>query len=168
MDDSSTDTASNEPWDEATDPDGYTREDVVPRDIYLDLIISMVTGEDDRREDGAIGLTMQVGGHTVSGLVISRAEWISRFTDSMAEAGDDVSKAVNRAFRHFHDQGGEERARREAAGLPAGTRAFVHMKEVRISGADGPLVVDLWRGRLADVTGWSLGSWNARKADPES
>jgi hypothetical protein len=43
------------------------------------------------------------------------------------------------------------------------------MKDARIllGGGDEYVQVPLWRGALADITGWSLGSWNPSPEDAD-
>lgn len=160
----------NEPkWDPSNDPDGYTLEDVRPKDIYLDTILDFYTGSNDQG-GGAIGLTLQLNGAIVSGIAISRKAWLDATVDSLTlAAGSEVGGAVGSVFNYINDMYVERRTKREEADLPYRRREFLHMKEVRVTtgGANDYYGLPFWRGSLNDVTGWSLGSWNPPHDDSE-
>ncbi len=65
-------------------------------------------------------------------------------------------------FNLVNDKYLERDNERREADLPTARRDFIHMKEVHVGGASEFYALPLWRGALADVTGWSLGSWNPR------
>ncbi|MDQ7876572.1 hypothetical protein Q9R08_01140 [Microbacterium sp. QXD-8] len=150
-------TAKQRPLDD--DPDGYTDDDLSSKDGYLDLLLSMYVGFADEGS-GAIGMTLQSNGAVISGIVISRAEWIERVVDSLtASGGGQTAENLGEWYGKMQDNFLEEWNRRDAADLLGRARRFIHMRDVRVlNGADVNLPT--WRGSLADVTGWSLGSWN--------
>ncbi len=151
-----------EPWDPETDPDGYTYDDISPKDIYLDTLLNFYAGSTDQ-SDGGIGITLQSNGSIVSGIVISRKAWIEATLNSFAAAaGKEMGDAVGFVFKLINDKQIEKYKKRDDAKLPAGRRNFIHMKDVHVTvgGANDHYALPTWRGSLADVTGWSLGSWN--------
>lgn len=155
------------PWTPDGDPDGYTFEDVRPKDSYLQTILSFYTGMNDQGE-GAIGLTLQLNGSIVSGIAISRKAWIDGTVESLTTAaGSEMGEAVGSVFNLINDKHIERQEARDKADLPVRHREFVHMKDVRVTvgGANDYYGLPLWRGSLDDVTGWSLGSWNPPRED---
>ncbi|CAL4859993.1 hypothetical protein [Microbacterium sp. MM2322] len=146
-------------WDPASDVDGYAWEDVRSRDPYLDFMLDRYFDVADQAR-GALGLTLMVGGAVVSGIAISRAEWIERtLTDFQPSNSAVVEEYLRPIWSHLHDHTVEESNRRDEADLPTRARRFIHLREVRIlNGAT--MNVSTWRGDLASVDAWSLGSWN--------
>ncbi len=153
-----------EKWDPATDPDGYTREEVRPKDLLLDAVLDFTVG---RREEpgGSFSLTVLVGGQVVSGMAISRGEWIDAVSTQYEQSGG--TEHLRKVFELVNDHIRTEEDRREAADLPTYARRFLHMRDVRIGTGDAWTQLPYWRGALEDVTGWSFGSWNPSTASPE-
>ncbi|MEV7826445.1 hypothetical protein [Microbacterium enclense] len=162
------DGAEPTPWDEQNDPDGYTLDDISPKDWYLDTTLNFIHGFYDKNEGGVIGMTVQSGGVVVSGLAISRAAWVTETGKLYAMAGaEETGTYVEKVFRQAHNAAVEKAEERDAADLPTRARRYLHMKDVRFGVGDQWTQVPLWRGKLDDITGWSLGSWNP-KQDPAS
>lgn len=156
-----------EPWSEATDPDGYTRDDVLPKDWYLKTILDMYVGINDEHT-GSIGVTVTSGGAVISGIAISRKVFIERSIELMREAGaPTVADGMDTLWSTVNDQIVAEANRRDDAELPARARRFLHLRDARIWASSGPINVPLWRGALADITGWSLGSHNPKEGDED-
>lgn len=157
-----TEDAEREPWDPENDPDGYTREDVQPKDIYLDTLLTFLIGSNDQG-GGSVGLTIQLNGSLVSGLAISRKAWLDATIASLTSAaGEGLGGPVGTVYNVINEKQLERYERRDSADLPTRRRDFIHMKDVRVTvgGANEFYELPLWRGSLDDVTGWSLGSWN--------
>ncbi len=151
-----------QPWDPDTDPDGYDYERVKRKDWYLDLALDLTFGMDDDNAEGFIGLTITSNGALVSGLAISRRAWIDATVEQYKQAGADESW-IQKFYTEFHEDNLAEAKRRRDARLPQQARRFLHMRDVRIGTATDYVQVPLWRGALADVTGWSFGSWNPKR-----
>ncbi|PRB02293.1 hypothetical protein [Microbacterium sp. MYb64] len=157
-----------ERWTPDTDPDGYTLDDVDAKDWYLHTALNFIHGMDDKHL-GSFGLTVTSNGVVVSGLAISRAEWITAQVELYKNAGvPDVAEHVEKLFTDAHEGFVKEAERRNEAGLPARVRGFVHMKDVRLGSGAATTQVPLWRGKLSDITGWSMGSWNSPQGSAET
>ena len=151
-------------WDPETDPDGYTYDDISPKDWYLDTVLNFVHGFNDEHPGGIVGLTVTSNGAVVSGLAISRAEWLAGVVDQYKQAGaEDTATYIEKVFKQTHDAVIGRAKGRDEADLPSRARGFLHMKDARIGAGDTYTQVPLWRGALADITGWSLGSWNPKQ-----
>lgn len=144
-------------WDPATDPDGYTRDEVRSKDLLLDVVLDFAIG---RREEpgGSFSLTATVGGQVVSGIAISRGEWMDGVASQYEQHGG--TEHLRKVFDMVNDRTRTEEERREAADLPTRARRFLHMRDVRVGNGDTWTQLPYWRGALEDVSGWSFGSWN--------
>lgn len=109
-------------------------------------------------------VTVTVSGAVVTGTLIGRDRWSLEFAEATQTADDTVSvlaSAVQSAFVASDLAGSAD----EHA-----TYDYLHMRAARYvtgssltpSGPDGVL----WRGRLRDVRGWSLGSFGDVVVDP--
>ena len=160
-----TDAPEPAPWDPETDPDGYTYDDIRPKDWYLDTVLNFVHGFNDEHPGGIVGLTVTSNGAVVSGLAISRTEWMAGVVAQYNEAGaDETAIYIEKVFNQAHDTVVGRAKERDEADLPSRARGFLHMKGVQIGTGTATTTVPLWRGSLADITGWSLGSWNPKQA----
>lgn len=150
-----------EKWDPETDPDGYTWDEVEPKDWYLDTLLSLTLGVADDRLDSFMTLTVISNGAVVSGRAISRQAWVAGTIAQYEQAGVEGS-GISETFAKLNDGEAAEVKRRRDAELPILARRFLHMKDVRIGTGPNPATVrvPLWRGALSDITGWSPGSWN--------
>lgn len=153
-----------EQWTPENDPDGYTLDDISPKDWYLDTVLDFVHGFNDEHPGGIVGLTVTSNGVVVSGLAISRAEWIAGVVDQYKEAGaDQTATYIDKLFRQAQDSVIERAKHRDEADLPSRARGFLHLKDARLGAGETYTQVPLWRGALTDITGWSLGSWNPKQ-----
>ncbi|MCJ1710366.1 hypothetical protein MT344_04105 [Clavibacter michiganensis subsp. phaseoli] len=145
-------------WSEATDPHGYSIDELLPKDAALQDLIVGTTGTDDDSED-TLGLTLLVSGQTVSGTVISRRVWASEVVGHLSSVrGDDaLTESVRTTWAGRRDQADGIMAERVEQDLPLPARRYVHMRQVRIGGSAG-VDVSHWRGVLDDVNGWTLGA----------
>ncbi|MFB9665746.1 hypothetical protein HP467_01940 [Curtobacterium albidum] len=145
-------------WDPATDPDGYTWEDVRPHDVLLDVALNFTTGGRDDTRGGSLSLTVIVGGQVVSGVAISRRDWIDGVTAGYVQAGG--TEHLGKLYNEVHEMAVNEWTRRDDAELPARARHFLHMRDVILGVGPGAIKLGYWRGVLADVSGWSFDSTN--------
>ena len=151
-------------WDPVNDADGYTLDDVRSKDWFLDTVLNFVHGFNDETPGGFVGLTVTSNGVLVSGLAISLAEWITVMVELYKQAGaDETADHVRTLFTQAHNGVLDQAKARDEADLPSLARGFLHMKDVRIGVGNVTTQVPLWRGSLADITGWSLGSWNPKQ-----
>lgn len=114
-------------------------------DTLLSAFANVVQNADD--EDLGIGVTLTVGGSIVSGEAISRIRWMEEQVDAgVSILGPLLDEMI--ANRELPD---DERA--------PGYERHIHLRKARYWGSSGPLTNNdmYWRGRLAEVDGWSLG-----------
>ncbi len=117
--------------------------------------------------DGAeAGLTLHVKGCVVSGVLISVAQYfrmlVEEFTEPDrpgAQSNPEVAASLAKFYRpalEKVERGLEESRAGEA--LPELPR-HIHFRHAQtLVGGQAPMTMSLWRGRLAEVDGWSFGS----------
>ena len=160
MTDATDETKDVPKWDEENDPDGMTRKDITPKDWALDTLLHFIVGFNDDGDDGSIGLTVTCGGATVSGITISRKQWLDGMSKTFHEnATGDLADNLDKVWKMYADNAIDKAKERDAANLPSRRRGFIHMRDARIH-ENGGINVPFWRGNLDDVTSWSLGSHN--------
>lgn len=120
------------------------------------LLASVVSMLDARGASNAnVLVTLTVGGHSVEGLLIGIDEYLAAqasrlrlLSRGQGDFGDDLASL-------FEDERELRGAGRSGAALDSGNAPrYVHVKDARIDGKDRLLV---WRGRLAEVSGWTFG-----------
>jgi hypothetical protein len=125
------------------------------RDVYLMVILSMLN--EDKTHRSAISVTLQVGGALVTGELIGHSRWRAEMKGWLATIGGDsdvITTLVDSVEQEIEEQGEE------------GPTHFLHLRDAKFItnytssmqgiapyGPERPL----WRTRIADVQGWSLG-----------
>ena len=118
-------------------------------------------------DSAEIGLTLHVKGCLVSGLLISAAQYyrllVKEFTDldKLSEQSNrEVAASFAQSYRPPLDIAEKDvedsRARKKLPELPC----HIHFRQAQtiLSGRE-PFTQSLWRGRLAEVDGWSIGNF---------
>ena len=99
-----------------------------------------------------------MSGTAVSGMVISEAEWQEALLANIE--GGDVKDGLAIAFEDYNMSMRVRRNARKDRGLPRLARKYIHLRDVMIGTGKVATLVPLWRGRVSDVSGWSVGSHN--------
>ncbi|MFK4103249.1 hypothetical protein ACI2L1_24840 [Streptomyces sp. NPDC019531] len=125
------------------------------RDVYLMTILAML--DEDSSNKSAVSVTLQVGGALVTGELIGHGRWQDEFKAWLATIGgsSDVLATVFDAIdqeRAGHDQDDPNQFLhlRNAKFI---TNYLGSMEGITPQGPERPL----WRTRIAEVQGWSLG-----------
>ncbi|HGY9632367.1 TPA: gas vesicle accessory protein GvpU [Pseudomonas putida] len=103
------------------------------------------------------GLTLSTPGGVVTGTLISTKEFFEAFADSFAGAWPvEGSDSVREGFAAWGEQRGDVFKSSEDGKDP-----FIHLKNARYIDGGGALPAKgegvLWRGKLDEITGFSLG-----------
>jgi hypothetical protein len=124
------------------------------RDIYLMSILSLF--DDDKTNTSALSVTLQVGGVLVTGELIGHGRWQSELKAWLATVGGS-SDVISDLFGIV-----EEELAEHGPGRPS----HLHLRDAKFitnyAGSMEGIVPQgperpLWRTRVADVQGWSLG-----------
>jgi hypothetical protein len=161
----------SEPGDVSTSPNNEleevreARETTFPFDPELMRLVGFIN-----IVDGAeIGLTLHVGGCVVSGMLISMAQFyrllVKDFTDlnRLTEHSDRDAAASFAEFYRSPLEGAEkaldEYRKSQTLTVPPSPR-HIHLRYAQTLVPGGqPLTQSLWRGRLTEVDGWSIGNF---------
>lgn len=120
------------------------------QDVQLQMLVRLI-GQDP---EAALPITLVVGGGVLHGDLISHQAWTADWARSLR--GFDGPGA--RLLKRFPEEVDRAVADREGHDGPHRLPQWIHLRDATHAGASGrPVVMPLWRGRLADVSGWSLG-----------
>ncbi|MEU1291156.1 hypothetical protein ABZ439_01775 [Streptomyces sp. NPDC005840] len=119
-------------------------------DLQLQMLVRLMSEDDG----AALPLTLLVAGGLLHGELISHEAWKADWARGLRGVGGAGAYLLER----FPEQVDQEVAARQGAAarrLPQ----WIHLRNATCLGGSGdPVVMPLWRGRLADVSGWSLGT----------
>ncbi|WP_405689974.1 MULTISPECIES: hypothetical protein [unclassified Streptomyces] len=120
-------------------------------DLQLQLLIQLL----DRELRSSLPITLALSGAVLHGDVIGHEAWKADWARSLRQVEGEGANLIAE-FPETVDQGirelgaGEE----DAGHLPR----WIHLRDATlVFGGTGSLRLPLWRGRLADVSGWALG-----------
>lgn len=138
-------------------PDSDLANDRAPdSDWFLALLVDHVN-----EHGGSIPLTVTVGGSVVSGTLIGVREYYERTADDLADVFPSRSDSITDALR---DAGAKsvDAVRKHKEQVRAGeakleTPHFFHLRDVRYLNANPRTQAGLWRARISDVSGFSIG-----------
>lgn len=109
--------------------------------------------------DLGIGITLTVGGNLVTGQLISSTKYFKLCKERFAAAGGDSDLAQQlSSFMAKH----EDDSRAYMASGDDSQPVYIHLENARMYGPNAnrqaDLKIDLWRGRLTEVSGFTIGS----------
>jgi hypothetical protein len=114
-----------------------------------------------------LGVTLYVRGSIVSGLLISGRSYFGLLRAVLEESGDDDSKPfvdalaeiLNEVANIYPRRPSEESADESPPDLARTTYIHLRAATVHVPGPNPGLEQGLWRGRLSEVSGWSIGNF---------
>lgn len=119
-------------------------------DIHLQMLVQLL-GQELR---SALPVILNVPGGVLSGDLISHEAWKAAWAQDLRKIAGEGARTMA-IFPETVDQGVEEA--RGGAG-PEGLPRWIHLRNATIlTGSSAPVSLALWRARLADVSGWTLG-----------
>ncbi|MBM7440233.1 hypothetical protein [Streptomyces sp. HB132] len=119
-------------------------------DLQLQLLIQLL----DRELRSSLPITLTLAGGVLHGDVIGHEAWKADWARSLRQVEGEGANLIAE-FPETVDQGIRELGAGEATSqLPR----WIHLRDATmVFGGTGSLRLPLWRGRLADVSGWALG-----------
>jgi hypothetical protein len=119
-------------------------------DLQLQLLIQLL----DREMRSSLPITLTLAGGVLHGDVIGHEAWKADWARTLRQVEGEGANLIAE-FPETVDQGIRELSADDGVGpLPR----WIHLRDATLSfGGAGPLRLPLWRGRLADVSGWALG-----------
>ena len=130
------------------------------RDWFLQNLVNLVNARDVK-----LGITLNVGGFLVSGILISGQKFFSGFGADLGSSFDDpeIRSGVEQAYAHLGDIYTPARAGTGVTTPPN----YLHLMEAKffhIAGAPIPGNKGVWwRGRISEVSGFFLGMLDAEE-----
>ncbi|MEV8604993.1 hypothetical protein AB0465_34540 [Streptomyces griseoviridis] len=120
-------------------------------DLQLQMLVRLIAQDDT----AALPLTLLLPGGLLHGELISHEAWKADWARGLREVGGSGAHLLER----FPEQVDQEVAARQGRQAPQRLPQWVHLRNATsVTAAGDPVVMPLWRGRLADVSGWSLGT----------
>ncbi|MEU0132035.1 MULTISPECIES: hypothetical protein [unclassified Streptomyces] len=119
-------------------------------DLQLQLLIQLL----DREMRSSLPITLTLTGGVLHGDVIGHEAWKADWARSLRQVEGEGANLIAE-FPETVDQG-----IRELGGDDGSTQLprWIHLRDATlVFGGTGSLRLPLWRGRLADVSGWALG-----------
>jgi len=134
-----------------TDPDASP-----DRDWFLALLVDHVN-----EHGGSIPLTVTVGGSLITGTLIGVGEYYERTADDLADVfpsrADAITETLQQAGANSVDAVKRHKEQVRKGKTELETPHFLHLRNVRYLSAGPSSSPLLWRGRIDDVAGFSLG-----------
>jgi len=129
--------------------------DVPSLDFFLNMLLNVMG---DAAESSAT-LTLYYGGAIISGYAIPDRRWVSLWLDQLASGGVPVGTEAQQEIENTFDA---IRASRGDTLDLSHTHRFVNMRDVTVYLGGNQFNIPLWRGRLEQVDGWSMGTFGPR------
>ncbi|MEU0136845.1 hypothetical protein ABZ172_22885 [Streptomyces sp. NPDC006296] len=119
-------------------------------DLQLQLLIQLL----DREQRSSLPVTLSVSGGVLHGDLIGHEAWKADWARSLRQVEGEGAHLIAE-FPETVDQGIRELTGEDGVShLPR----WIHLRDATlVFGGAGSLRLPLWRGRLADVSGWALG-----------
>ncbi|MFS8197950.1 hypothetical protein ACLVWQ_04605 [Streptomyces sp. CWNU-52B] len=119
-------------------------------DLQLQMLVRLV-GQDPH---AALPVTFVIGGGLLYGDLISHKAWTTDWARSLRG----VDGAGAQLLERFPEQVDEVVSDKQGRQAPQRLPQWIHLRDATsVVGPGDPVVMPLWRGRLTDVSGWSLG-----------
>jgi hypothetical protein len=119
-------------------------------DLQLQMLVRLI-GQDAQ---AALPITLTVSGAFLHGDLISHEAWTTEWARSL----HGMDGAGAQLLERFPQQVDEVVEDRQGGPGPQRLPQWIHLRDATgVTGGDGSAVMPLWRGRLTDVSGWSLG-----------
>lgn len=129
-------------------------------DTQLQDLLLIIFGANGERVENSIGLTVMVGGATISGLAVPHGTWHKKFAESLEQASPGFGDAMEKMKAASDAVSADMREKREENDLITPPAYYLHFNECYIF-ADGgrtPIKSGPWRVTLDKVDAWHLGS----------
>ncbi|MEV6807902.1 hypothetical protein [Streptomyces sp. NPDC051132] len=119
-------------------------------DAQLDILLQLVVSQ----PEASVAVCLTMPGGIIAGHLVSPVAWADRWEEVVSEATarQERSEVVAQLPHTVQD------ALRQMGGDPGGRQSFIHLVDVTFLSAPTTPTAPLWRGRVSDISGWSLGA----------
>ncbi|MFE5896053.1 hypothetical protein ACFQ67_01245 [Streptomyces sp. NPDC056488] len=118
-------------------------------DMHLEVLLRMVEAQPGARM--AICLTTRGG--VITGHLVAAQAWAERWEDTVRQADEQGQAEVMAQLPQMIQS-----TQRHGEVSENGLHPFLHLVDVTFMSVPGSLTSPVWRGRVSDVCGWSLGT----------
>ncbi|MEU9893863.1 hypothetical protein ACIBCS_20745 [Streptomyces phaeochromogenes] len=119
-------------------------------DVQLQMLVRLI-GLDT---EVALPITLVVGGGFLHGDLISHEAWAAGWASTLRGVDGPGARLLER----FPEQVDQAVVDKQGNQGPQRLPRWIHLRDATgVTGTNGTVAMPLWRGRLADVSGWSLG-----------
>ena len=133
--------------------------DVPQQDPALEVLVGVINA----LHGTEIGITLHASGLVVSGMLISGRRYFELLIESLENSPSEGGGTFGQLFTPFRDRYTEDGLTNDSTEgedttlQPVG---FIHMRDAQTFSPTGhSLPGTLWRARLTEITGWSIGSY---------
>jgi hypothetical protein len=131
-----------------------------------DSVLALLVDVINRTGGLEVGVTLHVSGTLVSGSLVSGRAYFDLVHERVVGDGEDeggVRAALGGVFERFSESYRDREGTRdddEDPPAPFRRTVYVHLRDAKVyaPGTEGTIGVDLWRGRLTHLSGWSMGT----------
>ncbi len=134
--------------------------DIPQQDPALEVLVEVINA----LRETEIGITLHASGLIVSGMLISGRRYFELLIESLESSSSEGVATFGQLFTPFRDRYIEDALAGESTEEEAHTTlrpvGFIHMRDAQTFSPTGhALPGTLWRARLTEITGWSIGSY---------
>ncbi|MFF3711897.1 hypothetical protein [Streptomyces phaeochromogenes] len=128
--------------------------DVVEPVLDLDLRMLLMMLAEDRENNSHVGISLNIPGGIIYGHAISREAYLEEWEENVRHAEGAGAELIAQLPRMVANALDEALGDRDLDPLPR----WIHLREATfLTGAPVQTMhFNLWRGRIADISGWSL------------
>jgi hypothetical protein len=123
-------------------------------DTHLEILLRLV----EAQPGAGVAMCLTTPGGMIAGHLVSTSSWADRWRRVVSAATGTEDRSDHMAQLAHTVQASMEQTETAAAG---GLHAFIHLLDVTFLSVPGDVTAPLWRGRVCDVSGWSLGTPSA-------
>ncbi|MEV8566501.1 hypothetical protein AB0436_13130 [Streptomyces sp. NPDC051322] len=119
-------------------------------DAHLEVLLRLVASQPDAR----MAICLTTSGGIIGGQLVSPVTWADRWEEVVSEATarQERSELMAQLPHTVQD------ALRQMGAEPDGRQSFIHLVDATFMSAPTAPTAPVWRGRVSDISGWSLGS----------
>lgn len=134
--------------------------DIPQQDPALEVLVGVINA----LHETEIGITLHASGLIVSGMLISGRRYFELLIESLENSPSEGIGAFGQLFTPFRDRYREDTLTDESTEQQEDTAlkpvGFIHIRDAQTFSPTGhALPGTLWRARLTEITGWSIGSY---------
>ena len=123
-------------------------------DDMLERLVNSV-----EKGDLKLGITIQVSGLLVSGILVNRKEFMQLLAQAFRKGTSDENRISEDVYEGFLAGAGEvqDEMKQRAGRASREPLQYLHLRDVEIYDASTRIRLVFWRGRLESVDAWTIG-----------